>query len=317
MLNGNETSVLTRKQKRRNPLYALNLEAMERCLHFLDGKSLVVASSVCIALRQLVRREWRTRIYKRTEQHVGNAAEFYRVLGEARGIVSGSSALSVFSAGAGHEDVNAWTMESDLDVYVPNDRALRIVTTYLSRNDGYDIVPMSLTKDEAYWEDASGITSITRLCSPSFASHIDIISAAADAVTLPIATFWSTLVMNYITDDTVVCLYPQTTLQREGLLNPSACRVRAERCAEKYVKRGFSIRNFNENDPDECYRARDKRDTTDARALRVQWAADEREQMKDCGIKHSHWQWSADCARFIGRVVYPIPEIPKIQFKKM
>ncbi|KAF8180871.1 hypothetical protein BJ912DRAFT_855031, partial [Pholiota molesta] len=61
------------------------------------------------------------------------------------------------------------------------------------------------------------------------------------AALLPIVHFHSTVVMNYIASYGLVCLYPELTLGRRGVVNHQNIPHRVANSIQKYRERGFDI----------------------------------------------------------------------------
>ncbi|KZV60658.1 hypothetical protein PENSPDRAFT_671518 [Peniophora sp. CONT] len=289
-----------------NPFATLPPETVGRVVHYLDANSLLSASKLCRLLRGAVRVEWRMRVKEQTRKHVRDAVEFYNVLGIISGLVSGSTVLAVVAAGSRQENKDNWTEKNDLDVYVPDEGSLNTLMAFLRRTDDYEEVTMPKADKKDYWEEPACITSVTRLRSPSYDTHIDVICAQGNCATLPITAFWGTPVMNYITKDNIVILYPHATLKNVGFKNPRSDRRRVSRSAKKYAQRGFHVHSFNHN-KDGCavpndYCPSTLRTTEDAQSLSIAWGTTEANagmsakspsfRNKQFSVPPSVWRWS-------------------------
>lgn len=71
----------------------------------------------------------------------------------------------------------------------------------------------------------------------------------------PIFALQSTVLMNYIAWYGLVCLYPQLTLQRRGLINQHEVSTNVTLCLTEYRERGFDLRaNVNKWDDTRIHR---------------------------------------------------------------
>ncbi|VDB88556.1 unnamed protein product [Peniophora sp. CBMAI 1063] len=259
-------------------LLSLPTEILVRILPFLDASSLMALAQCSSALKAAVCVAWRARIYRKTERHVSDAPLFYDVLEGLSGVVSGSTALSVLFGGDVDDGLPEWATGSDLDVYVPTLDAQVTLLQHLQERDEYMEVPLVSEVDDRYWENPAVIASVTRLESPRFHGNIDVICARGGSSIMPVVSFWSTLVMNFITRSRLVVLYPRTTLRLEGYSNPSSDPAKVLACSRKYSARGFTLHDFPHS-PDGCEGVRGYcpsmlRYTEDSLTLTIRWNDD-------------------------------------------
>lgn len=208
--------------------------------------------------------------------------------------------------GSAYDNKDGWTKTSDLDVYVPNKRALKTMRKYLRDRDGYEPLPIPKLDEGRYWEDPACIKSLTRLRSPLYNAHIDIICAQGNAATLPITAFWGTPVMNFITGTKLVVLYPRMTLDGRGFYNPHSHPDRRRESIAKYSARGITVTAFPHDrkqctDPDN-YCPETFRYTQDTQTMCVSWSAAEKSPSvtaKTPSFRHveyvvtpTYWRWS-------------------------
>ncbi|PVG03865.1 hypothetical protein CPB86DRAFT_748372 [Serendipita vermifera] len=97
----------------------------------------------------------------------------------------------------------------DLDIYTPHGKAT-LILEYLIR-DGYSIVPKEVEVKRRYMENGH-LSSMTKLRKGE--CTIDILESLSSSSITPITVFHSTAVMNYITADSIVMLYPLLTFSR-------------------------------------------------------------------------------------------------------
>ncbi|KAI0683478.1 hypothetical protein C8Q76DRAFT_573889, partial [Earliella scabrosa] len=136
------------------------------------------------------------------------------VLRDAGGIISGSVALRFFL-----ED-EEWD-PCDMDIYIPEhkfDAFIKHITdpallgfTEAPRasDDGEPLVSGEL--------GCNGIRAVRRFQTRS-GRPVDVIRSLARTPVLPLQSFWSTLVTNFLTPDACVCGFPTATMERCGLV---------------------------------------------------------------------------------------------------
>lgn len=87
-----------------------------------------------------------------------------------------------------------------------------------------------------------GIARVLYYVNPETGCVLNVVATRLSAPTT-IFVFHSTVVMNYITWDAVVCAYPQLLSEHRGLINTDLDQERAdtEVCLTKYRSRGFQL----------------------------------------------------------------------------
>lgn len=177
----------------------------------------------------------------------GNILHFSTLLRETLAAISGSTVLHFVLR-------DAHWRPGDFDIYAPFGAGFAIVD-WLSRHENYSVVsdgsnsflfhPHSVgipqggcdwldelpepaapairthippKSPSRYGSSDAQIYRVYKLQRPGGVSSIDVIESTRPSFLPPIAKFHSTLVMNYLTPDTLVVLYPRTTFRREGIL---------------------------------------------------------------------------------------------------
>ncbi|VDB99226.1 unnamed protein product [Peniophora sp. CBMAI 1063] len=256
-------------------MHKLAPELVAATLHYVDTLSLARLSHVNFSLRALCQAELRNRIVREVGKHVKDPRRLLTMLGEAGGVVSGSTALAVALAGSAWDDVGGWQSMSDLDVYLPGEEHLLPLVTALCETEGYEAVDLPNKDDQSYWEDQARIRSITRLRNSTYSTHIDIICAWGGAATLTLPAFWGTIVMNFITNTALVVSYPGLTFEGRGFVNDGVQRDRTERNRRKYESRGFTVGAYKHDDEacssDHTYCPSLLRYTEDAQSMKMIW----------------------------------------------
>ncbi len=139
-------------------------------------------------------------------------------------VISGSAALAVLQPGE--------FVPQDLDIYVTS-KNLATLIVFLNEQ-GYDVqLPAPGTPKSGYPR-----TTIILTFKNNAGEKIDLIATIEPHVVHPITQFHSTCVMNFIAYYGIVCLYPEWTMGKMGL-------VRAPwtdgRVINKYRGRGFAM----------------------------------------------------------------------------
>ena len=142
-------------------------------------------------------------------------------------VISGSMGVKI------SEGTNEWEA-NDMDIYVPVDHGDKVVGWLQSQgydvkeevkgDDGYiwdlgqviDTMP-SLTDGVALCLEAGNcIKTVYTLIHTKFGTKLNVIQSLSRSAVAPIPFFHSTLVMNFITGDGVVCGYPTLLKQKKG-----------------------------------------------------------------------------------------------------
>ena len=220
-------------------------------LFYLDTESLMRVRLVSTLFEGAAQDECAARVRQYTRPFVNNIRSFYSLLGALDGVVSGSAALAVLMAGSERDDFVE--SSSDLDVYVPSYHARDAVLAFLERYEGYAVDHGRAAAAEQYASTKpSHIASLSRLSrrDGDLVRCVDIIVGSQHSATTPLTSFWGTLVMNYISSTTIVCLYPRMTLAGHFFVNPIASVERLERPLAKYRRRGFHQIEFSHGKAD-------------------------------------------------------------------
>ncbi|KAH9943737.1 hypothetical protein B0H21DRAFT_663556, partial [Amylocystis lapponica] len=135
------------------------------------------------------------------------------VMRATRAIISGSSALLLL-------DIFADFVPEDLDIFVTAPHANTLVNYLIGTEHYWQTSYVVVTEDAQtdVLDVHGGISRVTRLSAGTF--HIDVIVSAENTATFPIAHWWTSLLMNFVSADTLCCAYPTLTLERRGLYHP-------------------------------------------------------------------------------------------------
>lgn len=140
-------------------------------------------------------------------------------------VISGSTALAVLLGGE--------FVPQDLDIYV-NAKGFTAMLVFLM-NHGYQVVPQTHYEHKMSYADSKYILTLKH---DGEGEKIDLIGTTEVHVLTTITQFHSTAVMNYIAFYGIVCLYPEWTMRRNGLVTTSNVPYEV---LDKYRGRGFKI----------------------------------------------------------------------------
>ncbi|KAI0057864.1 hypothetical protein BV25DRAFT_1811640 [Artomyces pyxidatus] len=173
---------------------------------------------------------------------------FRNLLRDTRSVISGSTVLHF--ALRNTPFIAGWSPE-DLDVYCPLSTGATVIDR-LVEEEGCVLVEIVSSRDrgrDLFREYHNGaIACVATLSTPS-GKKVDVIISARNAPLLPVTYFWSTMITNYISADTISITYPKLTLHGIGLINPMrSSSSRVLKCIRKYQKRGMLLLDFPDID---------------------------------------------------------------------
>ncbi|TEB23299.1 hypothetical protein FA13DRAFT_1798106 [Coprinellus micaceus] len=139
-------------------------------------------------------------------------------------VLSGSAALKIADVSKGWDD-------GDLDFYTPNSQLCRVVNWF--RMHGYKVTrvhdapydPKTLPQDEKEpvinrsFAVHSCMEQIVYLKHKVFNTVLNVIQSRSESALAPLTFFHSTLVMNFVSGNGVVCAYPKLTMNGKGMVN--------------------------------------------------------------------------------------------------
>ena len=148
------------------------------------------------------------------------------ILASTGAVISGSTALAVLLGGE--------FIPQDLDIYV-NAEKFNAMLAFLI-NHGYQVVtPRPGYEHKKRYADAKNILTLQH---DGEGEKIDLIGTTDAHVLTTITRFHSTSVMNYIAFYGIVCLYPEWTMRKKGLVTRTNVSYKI---LDKYRGRGFKI----------------------------------------------------------------------------
>ena len=182
-------------------------------------------------MSSLARTEFRRRYFVLFRSFFGTQAhDFHALLSSSNAIVSGSIALAYLS----------WTdpwEPGDMDLYVGNSEYGKFIDA-LERDDlaspAVHITPHEPTR----YQD--GIKDVRRYIT-SAGQHLDVIRSATDNPAHPLLFFWTSIVVNFLTADGAVCVFPSSTLSHNAFVSDLPQSPKLLDARKKYVDRGFTF----------------------------------------------------------------------------
>ena len=206
-------------------------------LSYCTTTMLATLAGTSVQFNKLVSRELLLRFETMLRPFMTDLTGFCDCMLDTKTVISGSSAVFFF------EGQPAW-VPRDLDLYTTFE-GFHVIIAYLVAFEGYKVV----TKRSRLIDDAiflyttlSGSVLFHRL-ERGDGMSIDICASRTDCPLYPIASFWSPLLMNYITPNSFCCAYPEL-LDSKLLLDISLTTQEwlqgvNERPRSKYCNRGY------------------------------------------------------------------------------
>ncbi|PIL26239.1 hypothetical protein GSI_11995 [Ganoderma sinense ZZ0214-1] len=201
-----------------------------RVFQLCNTKSLARCAACCRAFQLMVSIELRRRYFTVLRwffQH--RAREFHSLLEVHRGIISGSSALAFL----------AWTDSwdpGDMDVYVPENTYSQFVDALELSHLACLDEAFSSRRHPAYY----GIESVRRYVTPE-GRHLDVIQSTTASAASPLLYFWTSVVVNILCPQGVVCAFPTHTLNDRALVADIEPTDKLTLARGKYEARGYEF----------------------------------------------------------------------------
>ncbi|VDC03127.1 unnamed protein product [Peniophora sp. CBMAI 1063] len=284
------------------------LELVAQVFQHLDGGSLMRCRKVNTLFDLVAQEEWRARVHAHTAPFVCDVSHFYFLLGGVEGVVSGSTALAVILSGSEFDGFLQPT--SDLDVYLPTEVGRDEIVRHLVSSEGYRVDSGTTSSGEELWKrKPDTIISLTRLTrvAGDVKHSVDIVVGTDHAATTPILSFWGSLVMNYISETSIVCLYPRLTLRGRFFTRPGIQADIISDPLQKYIDRGFHRVHRTQHSgfcgSRQSYCPGRFRFTEDAASMRVDWQSRGGAYLpyglrSPSSVPSAYWKWST-CTRVI------------------
>ncbi len=207
-------------------------------LAFVDLRSLQAFRSASPLTDRFITAYLRRYLNRSVQPFVHDADAFLEFLDSAGAVISGSAALAVLLR-------TRW-VNRDLDVYAAY-KAHPYVVAYLREVECYQLCDVNPGPLYAYLEpEPVTIASVTRLRKGNH--NIDVIQSHSPSALLPIAGFWCTALMNFVSLRWYCLTYVDLTESGHSLLAPSRLldhRYPSPRILQlmaKYRPRGFEFR---------------------------------------------------------------------------
>ncbi|KAI0052232.1 hypothetical protein FA95DRAFT_1472703, partial [Auriscalpium vulgare] len=179
---------------------------------------------------------------------VDDPARFRGVLRTTASVASGSTVLHFLMK---NSPLDAVWEPGDLDVFCPITSAETLLE-HLTNIEGYRNKNPTHTvcadEDEYMGDNTGGLFQVVHLERPD-GKEIDLVVSSRQTPLWALTYFWGTLVLSYISADTICVAYPLWTLAGVGRLHPERSSFfQAKRCVAKYTERGFQLLQFDSKD---------------------------------------------------------------------
>ncbi|TEB24047.1 hypothetical protein FA13DRAFT_1714959 [Coprinellus micaceus] len=335
---------------------AISNENKATLISYLPLDYLKVKALSCLALNDLedlshfrqiwglARRTLKARVHDTILRFRLSPSRTLRMMRRTKTVISGSAALKTI-------DACGWDA-NDLDFYSPKEEVQSVLSWFETHRyrivrscKSYSLYPPAAcdppgrrytTPEVAFVQLGANncIETVFTLQHELSGDKINVIQSKSSSAVAPIAFFHSTIVMNFISSDTVVCGYPSLTLRGQGLMNaqtmPPLRAVKQEVSAvAKYQRRGYSfVQGRNEDptfNPADPHRNRSWRDQYSLR-MRFrrgyrggansgtvgdgEWKVSYREWYRDNGFIEYPAQFLAEEREARGRVLYRL-QLPR------
>lgn len=210
-------------------------------MRLLEMRQFMRANKACRELcRSFLQRKYEIAL----RPYIDFIDEFRAIMRYTRSIISGSLAVD-FGL---HSICSPEFTPNDIDLYTGATSAL-LVIQHLRHREGYTATPISSYPPRLLIDDYNGgISAVVRMRHPK-KPKIDVICSSRISALHPLAFFWGTIPMTYLTADGFCTAYPELFFNLKGCLNPVRSSTdRVKKCLEKYRDRGFFIGTFEHND---------------------------------------------------------------------
>ncbi|KAJ3482289.1 hypothetical protein NLI96_g7080 [Meripilus lineatus] len=175
------------------------------------------------------------RFSRMLEGYVDDPNRFREVLDETDSVISGSFVLRFI------EGATDWA-EGDLDVYVDS-VSVDEVEQFLE-GEGY-VTAEEAQERRIYDHGGGSIREVKKLSKPGTPCSIDLIVSRNKLSVFPIADFWGTQVMNFLTGSSICIAYPHTLNHIAFVVPRRSTDWKVPILVGKYQQRGYEFREFD------------------------------------------------------------------------
>ena len=190
-------------------LQRLPIELRSYIFGYLHLGDLVCFSATCKSISKDIRRYILFRWCHLAGCFFHDPDKLFRLLYACQAVISGSGALYLLQPFL----ATPW-IPNDLDIYISHDNAQLLLAALTI--EGYCQVLSSPARSKSYLRPQFHST-ITFVHSQQ---TIDVIVATKSTGIYPIFHFHSTILMNFVTHDSICCTYPQLTLRGLSVIHP-------------------------------------------------------------------------------------------------
>lgn len=215
-----------------------NEDVWMKIAEFLDTPTMVALGGASPIFRFFVKNRFEQDKDALIRPFITDGDKFRDKMRATESLISGSLALRLVDRTAD------WKV-GDMDLYVPQHHFSSFVA-YLLQIEHYDFDPDFVGNHHTWYKP--GILRVTKLRRPGTKVSIDVICSQTDSAAFPLAHYYGTHVLNYISWDSFCCAYPKMTTVGQALLMPLHLIEgyippgRTVSCIKKYGERGFDFR---------------------------------------------------------------------------
>ncbi|PVG03860.1 hypothetical protein CPB86DRAFT_308649 [Serendipita vermifera] len=197
---------------------------------YLTFQEAIQLFQVCRATRHWKRNGISSMVVRLLKNYVSDPGKLRGLMRHLGGIISGSSVLWLIDSQS-----DSWEPK-DLDIYVPESMAQTMIDFLLQ--EGYKLIPAPEGQPwGGRYIEPGHLASVSRLSKGN--RKIGLMESLTKSSTRPIAVFHSTAVMNYITADSIVIMYPKLSFSRMMVRNHRGDH--ASKWERKYKERMFHL----------------------------------------------------------------------------
>ncbi|KAH6874123.1 hypothetical protein BKA70DRAFT_1240660 [Coprinopsis sp. MPI-PUGE-AT-0042] len=140
-----------------------------------------------------------------------------------------------------HQDAVSFFNESGYTVLEESERMQ--VQLRVNAEQELSLLPLAEVDTSVMYLPDDSIVDVVNLTHPRHGTRVTLIQASTSTSLIPVLTLCTTLVMNWITHNTVACAYPSLTTSKQGFRNtlPWWTHPRTEATLEYYQQIGFTI----------------------------------------------------------------------------
>lgn len=204
------TSIVSVRNNVDGTLDRIPPEVFDVIFRFCSFPDLLQLAGSSYAFRRAVLEHLEHRLRLILARFVSKVEDFRMRMRSSRSIISGSSVFLFLNP----DVAESWPYPPrNLDIYTPVSEHVPMVM-HLATIEQYTVIEYRVLNSD--YLGRRGIRVITKLSKGD--QFIDVVASATESAIFPMFFFHSTLVMNFLTADSIFCAYPSLTLGGRGLI---------------------------------------------------------------------------------------------------